>query len=81
MFITNKYTTGVEKLVDVYRERPNFADPDAQEEARQRLNQVRIEQPFPISIEPGLPVYLCSLTRLYVVGDINPLNLKYTTQI
>lgn len=31
---------GVEKLVGVYKERPNFADQDAQEEARQRLNQV-----------------------------------------
>lgn len=31
---------GVEKLVEVYRERPNFADQDAQEDARQRLNQV-----------------------------------------
>lgn len=31
---------GVEKLVGVYRERPNFADQDAQEDAKQRLCQV-----------------------------------------
>ena len=33
-------STGVEKLVGVYKERPNFADADAQEDARQRLSQV-----------------------------------------
>ncbi|KAH3716919.1 nostrin-like isoform X1 [Dreissena polymorpha] len=31
---------GVEKLVGVYKERPNFADQDAQEDTRQRLTQV-----------------------------------------
>lgn len=31
---------GVEKLVGVYRERPNFADQGAQEDAKQRLCQV-----------------------------------------
>ncbi|XP_052799603.1 nostrin-like isoform X2 [Mya arenaria] len=31
---------GVEKLVGVYKERPNFADADAQEETRQRLTQM-----------------------------------------
>ena len=34
------YFLGVEKLVGVYRERPNFADQEAQEDAKQRLNQV-----------------------------------------
>jgi hypothetical protein len=32
---------GVEKLVGVYKERPNFADQDAQEDAKQRLYQVK----------------------------------------
>ncbi|KAL5006934.1 hypothetical protein ScPMuIL_015740 [Solemya velum] len=31
---------GVEKLVEVYKARPNFADQDAQEETRQKLKQV-----------------------------------------
>ncbi|KAK3108067.1 hypothetical protein FSP39_000542 [Pinctada imbricata] len=31
---------GVIKLVEVYKERPNFADQDAQEDAKQRLSQV-----------------------------------------
>lgn len=37
---------GVEKLVGVYRERPNFADQDAQEDAKQRLCQVMFMMNF-----------------------------------
>ncbi|XP_061167166.1 nostrin-like isoform X3 [Saccostrea echinata] len=37
---------GVEKLVGVYKERPNFADQDAQEDARQRLCQVMFMMNF-----------------------------------
>ena len=33
--------SGVEKLMEVYHNRPNFADADAQEDARQRLTHVR----------------------------------------
>ena len=31
---------GVEKLVEVYQNRPSFADAEAQEDARQRLGHV-----------------------------------------
>ncbi len=33
---------GVEKLMEVYHNRPNFADADAQEDARNRLAHVSI---------------------------------------
>ncbi len=32
--------TGVEKLMEVYHNRPSFADADAQEDAKQRLSHV-----------------------------------------
>ncbi len=37
------FVAGVEKLMEVYHNRPNFADADAQEDARQRLTHVRNE--------------------------------------
>ncbi|KAJ8313958.1 hypothetical protein KUTeg_008519 [Tegillarca granosa] len=37
---------GVEKLVEVYEQRPNFADKDAQDDARQRLAQVTFTMNF-----------------------------------
>nr|KAG5693524.1 hypothetical protein BaRGS_006226 [Batillaria attramentaria] len=33
---------GVQKLVDVYKSKPNFADPEAQEDTRQRLHQTML---------------------------------------
>ena len=33
--------TGVQKLVEVYRNKPNFADAEAQEDTKQRLHHVR----------------------------------------
>ncbi|XP_021368496.1 nostrin-like isoform X2 [Mizuhopecten yessoensis] len=37
---------GVEKLVEVYKQRPNFADQDAQDDAKQRLSQVTFMMNF-----------------------------------
>ncbi|KAL8604909.1 hypothetical protein ACOMHN_028537 [Nucella lapillus] len=37
-----KAKEGVQKLVEVYKNKPNFADPEAQEETRQRLNQTML---------------------------------------
>ncbi|KAL3831454.1 hypothetical protein ACJMK2_023203 [Sinanodonta woodiana] len=37
---------GVEKLLEVYKERPNFADKDAQEDTRQRILQVTLMMNF-----------------------------------
>lgn len=39
-FKRENFILGVEKLVSVYQDRPNFADQDAQDDAKQRLNQV-----------------------------------------
>ena len=39
---------GVEKLMQVYKDRPNFADQDAQDDAKNRLMQV--EFIFPLSL-------------------------------
>ena len=33
---------GVQKLVEVYKNKPNFADAEAQEDTRQRLHHVRL---------------------------------------
>ncbi|XP_060579038.1 nostrin-like isoform X2 [Ruditapes philippinarum] len=54
---------GVEKLVDVYRERPNFADADAQEEARQRLNQVIFMTNFLEANHYKIASYLAEMDR------------------
>ncbi|XP_045168326.2 nostrin-like isoform X2 [Mercenaria mercenaria] len=56
---------GVEKLVGVYKERPNFADQDAQEEARQRLNQVIFMTNFLEANHYKIASFLAELDRTH----------------
>ena len=39
----NIYISGVEKLLEVYKNKPNFADAEAQEDSRQKSHQVRLK--------------------------------------
>jgi len=53
----------VEKLVGVYKERPNFADPEAQEEAQQRLKQVKLSHGVWLSLRETSPASIACMSK------------------